>query len=111
MLTGTEQIRIRLTLILVRSETDGWEGIGTMADDKMVWIHVEQISDTEWEIRTGDDHEDRKKVCTVTVTGPSSATSDYQGKSGFRPGSVIGQIIDIIRGNPQPQIRSIPIIK
>ena len=72
-------------------------------------LHVEQISDTEWEIRTGNNHEDREKVCTVTVTGPTSATSDYHGESGRSPGYVIGAIIDKIRGY-RPQIGSMRII-
>ena len=35
----------------------------------MVKIHVEQTTDTDWEIRTGSDHEDRAVAGTVTVTG------------------------------------------
>ena len=36
--TGTEQIRIRLTLILVRSETDGWEGKGADVKKKFMFL-------------------------------------------------------------------------
>ena len=69
------------------------EGNGT------VKIHVEQTTDTEWEIRTGDDLDDRTRKATVIVTGPTSAKSDYHGKSGRTPGYVIGVIIDEIRGD------------
>ena len=71
-----------------------------MADDKMVWVHVKQTSDTEWEIRT----EPEGERYHVTVTGPTSAESDYPGKNRHRtPGAVIGDIINAIRGNPTPQ--------
>ena len=32
-------------------------------------IHVEQTTDTDWEIRTGDNSEDRTVAGSVTVTG------------------------------------------
>ena len=77
----------------------------------MVKIHVEQTTDTDWEIRTGSDHEDRAVAGTVTVTGPTSAKGSCGSVyfKGLQPGAVVGQIIDYLRTGqtPQPQIRSV----
>ena len=61
-------------------------------------IHVEQTTDTQWEIRTGDDHEDRTVAGSVTVTGATSAKGSCGTEHfrGLRPGDVVGQIIDYL---------------
>ena len=51
-------------------------------------IHVEQTTDTQWEIRTGVNHEDRTVAGSVTVTGPTSAigncgTEHFRGRLGL----------------------------
>ena len=62
-------------------------------------IHVEQTTDTKWEIRTGVNHEDRTVAGSVTITGPTSAIGNCGTEHfrGLRPGNVIGQIIDYLR--------------
>ena len=62
-------------------------------------IHVEQTTDTDWEIRTGDNHEDRTVAGSVTVTGPTSAKGSCGNEyfKGLQPGHVVGQIIDYLR--------------
>ena len=71
----------------------------------MVRIHVEQITDTVWEIRTGDNHEDRVTVGKVQLFDQSTAEGHiYYGADGQEefigkdphPGKVIGEVIDRI---------------